>query len=430
LARLAELQRQSKRVKAGVITYSELRTAELGDLPLAEHLDAYERHLGGAGVSLVYRKNVLAAARWVFTDCRFVMVADLRRVDVESWLTNRLAEGMSARSRNAYLEGVNAFCNWCVGSDPIRMRANPFASIPRSNVKADPRRRRRSLKEEELIWLLNVAVSRPLHDARMVRRGKKNGTAIADLRPETVFRLERLGRERALVYKTLILTGLRKGELASLTLAQLELTTSPARIHLKAADEKNREGSVLPVRSDLATDLAAWIAEAGLTPTDNVFTIPSALRKILDRDLKAAAIPKRDDRGRTVDVHVLRTTFCTLLSANGVAPRTAQQAMRHSDLKLTTGTYMDPRLIDVAGALKALPGLPLPPKLALPLAPAANLGGQPGSFGGNGSASVPTTVTSGGIDENALPVNAIGPLSPDDNGPLEIGLTGFEPATS
>ena len=34
-------------------------------------------------------------------------------------------------------------------------------------------------------------------------------------------RLDLLGRERALIYKTLVLTGLRKGELASLTVAHL-----------------------------------------------------------------------------------------------------------------------------------------------------------------------------------------------------------------
>jgi hypothetical protein len=33
--------------------------------------------------------------------------------------------------------------------------------------------------------------------------------------------------------------------------------------------------------------------------------------------------------------------------------------MRHSDIKLTMGVYTDPKLLDVAGALNALPVLPL-----------------------------------------------------------------------
>lgn len=42
-------------------------------------------------------------------------------------------------------------------------------------------------------------------------------------RSDVIAELEQLGRERALIYKTLLLTGLRKGELASLTVGQLNL---------------------------------------------------------------------------------------------------------------------------------------------------------------------------------------------------------------
>ena len=52
-------------------------------------------------------------------------------------------------------------------------------------------------------------------------------------------------------------------------------------------------------------------------------------------------------------------SFGTLLSAGGVAPRTAQAAMRHSSIDLTMNVYTDPRLLDVHGALDKLPNLPL-----------------------------------------------------------------------
>jgi len=93
---------------------------------------------------------------------------------------------------------------------------------------------------------------------------------------------------------------------------------------------------------------------------------------VFDKDLVAAGIArrvevtpgkwkidKRDERGRTVDVHALRHTFGTHLSKGGVAPRTAQAAMRHSTIDLTMNVYTDPRLLDVAGAMEALPALPL-----------------------------------------------------------------------
>jgi len=55
----------------------------------------------------------------------------------------------------------------------------------------------------------------------------------------------------------------------------------------------------------------------------------------------------------------MRHTFGTLLSRGNVAPRTAQAAMRHSSIDLTMNVYTDPQLLDVAGALHALPELSL-----------------------------------------------------------------------
>jgi integrase len=56
-----------------------------------------------------------------------------------------------------------------------------------------------------------------------------------------------------------------------------------------------------------------------------------------------------------IDIHALRTTFCTHLAVAGVHPRVAQQAMRHSRMELTNQYYTDPILLDVAGAVNALP---------------------------------------------------------------------------
>ncbi len=128
---------------------------------------------------------------------------------------------------------------------------------------------------------------------------------------------------------------------------------------LHAADEKSRRGARVPLRRDLAAELAQWIAESGHVPSTPLFHAPAGLVRFLDRDLAVAGIPKRDERGRTVDVHALRTTFGTLLSKGGVAPRTAQAAMRHASIDLTMTVYTDPKLLDVYGALGALPELRL-----------------------------------------------------------------------
>lgn len=112
-----------------------------------------------------------------------------------------------------------------------------------------------------LVLLLDVARRRPLLEASTIRRGKRKGAATANVRDEVRAELERLGRERALIYKTMVLTGLRKAELASLTVGQLELEGPMPFVVLHAADEKYRRGSDIPLRADLADDLRAWTSD-------------------------------------------------------------------------------------------------------------------------------------------------------------------------
>lgn len=88
-----------------------------------------------------------------------------------------------------------------------------------------------------------------------------------------------------------------------------------------------------------------------------LFDVSSGLTRIFDRDLAVAGIAKRDERNRVVDIHALRVTFGTHLCAAGFPLRTAQAAMRHSKPKLTANIYTDPKLLDVAAAINALPRL-------------------------------------------------------------------------
>src|SRR5207248_10109553 len=113
---------------------------------------------------------------------------------VEHWLAGRVEDGMSARSRNYYRESLVAFANWCEQTG--RLAGHDLDRVPKADQRADPRRQRRALTEGELTRLLAVAVVRPLTDTRTIRRGKRKGQAYADLRAETVARLQAVGRER------------------------------------------------------------------------------------------------------------------------------------------------------------------------------------------------------------------------------------------
>jgi integrase len=373
---LADLERKGERVRAGLITPAEARTAEHLATPIGEHVEFYLNGLEATGVTSKHVRETRRILTRVFAECEFRNLANLDASVVESWLNGRRRENASARTRNVDRTALISFGNWCTGKNVRRLDTNPFEDLPRANEKADPRRKRRAMTEADLVLLLDVARSRPLLDASTVRRGKRKGLTSANVRPEVRQRLEALGRERALIYKALVLTGLRKNELATLTVAQLRLDEPLAYVDLDADDEKSREGNSVNIRADLADDLRSWLAEklaalqadafrrgdaipSRLPGGSLVFSVPTGLIRIFDRDLKYAGIPKRDERGRTLDVHALRTTFGTLLSKGGVPLRTAQAAMRHSDPSLTANVYTDPKLLDVHGALDALPKLPL-----------------------------------------------------------------------
>jgi len=486
---LKQLTDRAEKVRAGVLTQGEDAAANHQHTPLAEHFDAYQEHQKIKDNAPRRISMVRARLNRLADECGFRRLADFNTSAVERWLALRQSEDMSAATRNGYRESLIGFGNWCCRTN--RLTQNVLADLPRADQKADPRRQRRALTEAELIRLLRIARLRPLaergrekvelpQDERQGRKTWKRapltwdsidvaaerGRLVLRERPQCIAELERLGRERALIYKTLVLTGLRTGELASLTVGQLELGATVAYAELAAADEKNREGSDIALRADLANDLRKWLAdelsrlqsEARLRvghpvplrlPSDiPVFNVPDGMARILDRDLKAAGISKRDERGRTVDVHALRHSYGTLLSKGGVPPRTVMAAMRHSSLDLTMNVYTDPKLLDVVGALDVLPLLPLDADdreaeclaatgtedvtgdaLAPMLAP--NLGN--GSISGT-TADKNTDPALPDAHTDAAHVSDCGrkrkpPLSPADNDGQEKRVIGLEPTT-
>jgi integrase len=418
---LRDLESRAEKVKSGVVTQAEADVAEHADTAIVEHIDAYVAALAckrGKGarvkVSPQHVENVSRTLRAAVDECGFKRLRDLRREAVERWVARLIdlpaeaalddagnlvaAARPSARTINAKLVILTAWGNWLVRAQ--RLATNPFGRL-RADVglaeEEDVRRCRRALTAEELGRLLTVARLRPLAEygretvrvvdaerpARSRATWQKAGLTFANigaaadrgrgrLRPDVLERLERAGWERALLYAVLCTTGLRKGELASLTVADVLLDQPQPVIELPGSEAKNGKRASLPLRADVAAELRVWIEEKtealcrqgvgvagvprpiGATP---LFEVPTGLIRILDRDLQAAGIPKRDDRGRTVDVHAMRGTFGSLLAAAGTSPIVLKTLMRHAELSTTLKHYVDPRLLDAAGAVSALPAI-------------------------------------------------------------------------
>lgn len=353
---LAELERQSERGRVGLIDPS----LEQKKAPIEDHTTAYATYLRNRGVSHKHHSETLRRLKTVLEACKVRTLLDVRLESVEQFLADAGDTGASARTRNTYRSSAKAFVKWCVKTR--RLSDDLLANL--ESVSGDPRRQRRALTNEELGRLLRSARERPVTEAMTIRTGKRKGQVVANIRPEVRKELERLGWERALMYKVMVLTGLRRGELQALEVRHLDLTGKRAHLELPGTFTKNGEETTIPLLEDLANDLKEWLKVTGKTGDERVFRVPVELVKILRRDLALAGIPFRDDRDRTIDVHALRHTTATILSRAKVSPRVAQGFMRHSDIKLTMQTYTDVSLLDENEALAAMPEMPIDVKTA------------------------------------------------------------------
>jgi integrase len=121
----------------------------------------------------------------------------------------------STGNKKKHLSAVSVWVKWLLKKD--RIEANPLArlDVPNGGRKT---KERRPLTVQQIQLLLDAARARPLaaHIARY-------GEARAWVREKMLMR----GRERALLYKTAIYTGLRLGEIAALRPCHLELDRRP-----------------------------------------------------------------------------------------------------------------------------------------------------------------------------------------------------------
>ncbi len=168
---LTDLERRAELVKGEFSPPAEDRMIDHQETPLADHLNAYLVHQEAKGDSDIHLADTRRLGNMIIGDCGFGRLADLCREAVETWLVQRAAEGMAARTRNSY-RSDRGLCNWCVETG--RLSVNPLSRIAKADENADPRRQRRALTEDELRRLLDVARRRPLQYGRLTVRKPKD----------------------------------------------------------------------------------------------------------------------------------------------------------------------------------------------------------------------------------------------------------------
>jgi integrase len=206
---------------------------------------------------------------------------------------------LSIRSSNFYLQAVKQFCMWLVADN--RTAENVLAYLQAQNPQTDIRHPRRALTVDELNRLITSTLKGQQHSGMS-------------------------GKERTMLYMLAVSTGLRASELASLTWQSFNLNNSTPSVTVLAAYSKHRRDDTLPLRLDIAQQLAMWKDKQTPDEQSKVFANfqPNKAAKMLHKDFEIADIDYIDQAGRVADFHALRHTFISNLTRSGVSPKIAQ----------------------------------------------------------------------------------------------------------
>jgi len=336
--------------REGVIDTRAEKLARWEALPLKDHLADFENAMRGKGVTSKHLAATLGCIRMISDACCFQRPVDLDPARVSAYVADLRHQGAGARTINGRLTAFKAFTRWLFRTE--RMRTDPMMQVAKLNARTDRRRVRRALADDEILRLFQAAARGPAF-------GKLTGP------------------DRALLYRLAVETGLRKGELASLTPASFRLRDpEAAAVTVAAAYSKHRRDDVVPLRADLANVVAAFTA--GKPAAARLFRLPDKPAEMLKADLRRARawwiretpdpaerrsrrassfLASRDASGRVVDFHALRHTFITRLARSGVTPAVAKSLARHSTIMLTMDYYTHILIEDERAALDRLPAL-------------------------------------------------------------------------
>jgi integrase len=361
---LRDLIAQTNAISSGLTSQEVVDAKEHAKRPVTVHVEEYIEHLRykttrGRRTSPVHLANVERQLKRLMKDCELARLSHITKSKVAHWMNERENKNdMAGRTINTFRSAAMAFCRWCVSDG--RLISNPLDGLYTAD-ETKKERQRRALTEKEIGKLLRTAQDRPMKEAMTIRSGPRQGQLGAKVRPEVRQKQILAGKERSLIYETMITTGLRKGELTALKVSDLHLDAKSPYVEVRAEDTKDARADHLPLRVELAAKLKAWTQNK--LPGASIFQVPKDLRKILYRDLASARIqsldehgrPIPDDQGRKVDVHALRHTAGTQLAKAGVLPQVASRIMRHSTIDMTMKHYTHLALEDKSKAVERLP---------------------------------------------------------------------------
>jgi len=308
------------------------------DRLVIEHLDDYLQGMTDG----THKKEVSRVIRNVIEKTGSVKLRDVTADKITDYLTAHPASVGTRIKHRVYLSGFFAYL---FRLNRVPANVTDRVAMPTTRSDEKPRRVRRPYTLAELQRLMRAACEYPV----AVRGVNKGGRPRKDGKPaqlrnppqlteEYRDQLTRDGKERELVYRLLLSTGLRRGELSRVTVAMFnnDKIIAPNRI-LKHKPPRATH-LVFPVVPTLAAELQAHVI--GKTPKDKLVKVPCASNMIREHQarLKHAGVEYKTEDG-AADVHAFRMTMNIYLKRKGVEHWKRQLCLRHTAKDITSRNY-------------------------------------------------------------------------------------------
>ncbi len=314
---------------------------------IAKHLDEYISKIEAGRRSARYVGQVRNRIERVLSATGVKRLHQLDPVAVLRAISGLRSNGKlaSGRTQNEYITSLKGFTKWAV--ETRRVESDPLLGLKKLESRVvEAKHPRRALTPEQVRDLLVAAAERPLIELRKIRTGPNKGQLLAKVSKRAERNAIKLGEERRLCYLLAVWTGLRRSEVKMLTWSDVDLDSKPSRLQLRAEATKSRRADSVVLHPEIAEALRQHRPARASAKAPVVTTVPDM--KSIRADLRHAGIDPGDETTGFVDFHALRKTLSTVMAAAGLSQRSRQAHMRHTDPRLTEGTYMDERLLPIA----------------------------------------------------------------------------------
>ena len=287
---------------------------EAAQSPLLNHLGDFLADLGARKRSESHVQHLETRIKRLFFECHWEHLRDVSADGFMLWRS--IQKGFSQKTIHEYKNAAFSLFAWMERHD--RVENNPLRRVGNVERKGYEKVRRRAFTHEEMGRLMAVSG------------------------------LYGLG------YLAAVNTGLRRQELASVQWGDVHLDATSPFILVRSCTTKNRKAGKIYLKSQLARVVKDIKPVAGAAD-DLVFDGRIACMKKMHEHLKAAGIVVCNEQGDKVDFHALRKTYNTNLELVGASLQVRQELLRHSDPRLTAGTYMDTTRLETASMIEKLP---------------------------------------------------------------------------